>query len=97
MKKFSDNYDFIVDEAIKNFLWWNQSKITIESVIYCKLEFSHDDFNNEKYYVTITLKKPSNLNDWHVLSFDEKYFMRDMINIHSELKNKLQRSFAVYK
>ncbi|WP_347455684.1 hypothetical protein [Acinetobacter thermotolerans] len=97
LNKTFDDYDFVIDEAIENFLWWNQSKITVESSIYCKLEFSHDEFNNEQHHAAITLEKPSDLNDWHILNFDEKYFMRDMINIRSELKNKLQRSFAVAK
>lgn len=95
LNKSFDDYDFVVDEAIEKFLWWNQSKITIESSIYCKLEFSHDEFNNEQHHATITLEKPNDLGDWHMLNFDEKYFVRDMINIRSELKNKLQRSFAV--
>lgn len=92
-----DDYDFVVSEVIESFLWWNQSKITIESSIYCKLEFSNDEFNNEQYHATITLEKPTDSSDWHVLNFDEKYFMRDMINIRNELKKKLQRSFAVSK
>ena len=97
LNKTFDDYDVEVNEAIEKFLRWNQSKITIESSIYCKLEFSQDEFNNEQYHATITLEKPSDLSDWHVLDFDEKYFMRDMINIRSELKEKLQRSFAVSK
>lgn len=97
LNKSFDDYDFIVNDAVESFLQWNQSKITIESCIYCKLEFSHDEFNNEQHHATITLEKPMDLSDWHVLSFDEKYFMRDMINIRSELKKKLQRIFAVKK
>lgn len=97
LSKTFDDYDFVVDEAIEKFLWWNQSKITIESSIYCKLEFTHDEFNNEQYHATITLEKPTDSSDWHVLNFGEKYFMRDMINIRNELKKKLQRSFAVSK
>ncbi|RLL43015.1 hypothetical protein D9K79_11650 [Acinetobacter cumulans] len=97
LSKTFDDYDFVVDEAIENFLWWNQSKITIESSIYCKLEFTHDEFNNQRHHATITLEKPTDLSDWHVLDFDEKYFMRDMVNIRNELKKKLQRSFAVSK
>lgn len=97
LNKLFDNYDFVVNDAIESFLWWNQSKITIESSIYCKLEFSQDEFNNEQYHATITLEKPTDLGDWHVLNFDEKYFMRDMINIRNELKKKLQRIFAVSK
>lgn len=97
LNKTFDNHDFIVSEAIEKFLAWSQSKITVESNIYCKLEFTHDEFNNEQHHATITLEKPTDLSDWHVLSFDEKYFLRDMINIRSELKEKLQRSFAVAK
>lgn len=97
LNKSFDGYDFVVNEAIEKFLWWNQSKLSVDSEIYCKLEFTHDEFNNENHHATITLEKPSDLNDWHVLSFDEKHFMRDMINIRSELKKKLQRSFAVSK
>lgn len=96
LNKTFDNYDAEVNEAIEKFLWWNQSKITVESEIHCKLEFN-DDSKNEEYFATITLEKPSDLSDWHILSFDEKYFMRDMINIRAELKNKLQRSFAVVR
>ena len=33
LSKTFDDYDFVVDEAIENFLWWNQSKITNESSI----------------------------------------------------------------
>lgn len=97
LSKTFDDYDFVVDKVIEKFLWWNQSKITIESSIYCKLEFSQDEFNNEQHHATITLEKPTDLSDWHVLDFDEKYFMRDMVNIRNELKKKLQRSFAVSK
>ena len=97
LNKSFDDYDFVVNEAIDNFLWWNQSKITVESKIYCKLEFSNDEFNNEKHHAVITLEKPTDLSDWHTLDFDEKYFMRDVINIRSELKKKLERSFAVEK
>lgn len=97
LNKTFDNYDVEVNEAVEKFLRWNQSKLSVDSEIYCKLEFTHDEFNNENHHATITLEKPSDLNDWHALSFDEKYFMRDMINIRSELKEKLQRSFAVPK
>lgn len=92
-----DDYDFVISEVIENFLWWNQSKITVESNIYCKLEFAYDEFNNENHHAMITLEKPTDLSDWHILSFDEKYFLRDMVNIRTELKKKLQRSFAVAK
>lgn len=97
LNKSFDDYDFVVNDAIESFLWWNQSKIAIESSIYCKLEFSHDEFNNEQHHATITLDKPIDQSGWHVLSFDEKYFLRDMINIRAELKKKLDRSFAVSK
>ena len=61
LNKTFDDYDVEVNEAIEKFLRWNQSKITIASGIYCKVAFTHDEFNHEQYHATITLEKPSDL------------------------------------
>lgn len=92
-----DNYESVVNSAIEHFLWWNQSKLDVSSVIYCKLTFETNDLGFDTHQAIITLDQPDCLQDWHTLKFEEKYFIRDMINIRDELKKKLSRSFAVSK
>lgn len=78
-------------EAIKSFLSLNTSKLTPITKVYCRLRF-----NNAFYKADIQLEKPEDLEGWQSHQFDEKYFVRDLVDIRKVLSKKMEDVMAVH-
>lgn len=78
-------------KAIKAFKRSDASKLTVESKVYCRLRY-----NNGYFKADIQLEKPLDMQGWQSHQFDEKYFMRDVVNLDEVLSEKLNDSMAIF-
>lgn len=77
--------------AIKHFKQGDASQLTKDSKVYCRLRFNPKGF----YKADIQLQEPKEKFGWQAHQFDEKYFVRDLVNLDQVLAEKLQNHMAV--
>lgn len=78
-------------KAIKQFLQSNGSQLTSKSKVYCRLRSN----NNGYFKADIQLEEPKDKSGWQSHQFDEKYFMRDILNITQILSEKMQDIMSI--
>lgn len=78
-------------KAIKAFKKGDASQLTAESKVYCRLRFNIKGF----YKADVQIQEPKEKTGWQVHEFDNKYFMRDVVNLDEVLAEKMQVHMAL--
>jgi hypothetical protein len=79
-------------KAIKLFMQSNGSQLSPQSKVYCRLRFNNNGF----FKADIQLQEPKDKSGWQAHQFDEKYFIRDLVNITRILSEKMQDVMSVF-
>lgn len=80
------------NKAIREFKRGGASHLTPQSKVYCRLRFNQNGY----YRADIQVNEPDNKSGWQCHEFDNKYFMRDVVNLDETLGQKLQDHMAVF-
>ena len=70
----------------------NGSQLSPQAKVYCRLRFNNNGF----FKADIQLQEPKDKSGWQAHQFDEKYFIRDLVNITRILSEKMQDVMSVF-
>lgn len=90
-----ENAQAAKQKAIDLFLSWNADKINAETVIYTRLRYCVDEYNNPILNADVTLE-PQSGDGWRTTTFSSKKFTRELINLRKTLLTKLDFNLAVF-
>lgn len=95
ISRIYDNYNIALEKEVEDFLWFNQSKFSSSTQIYCKLEVKPNQYGYSSYqpYIILVNKDETNsidLNQWHLVDCDFKK-LEDVLFIRTAIRAKLAR------